>query len=170
MLAPDYDIIIVGTGPTGLGAVFKLTERSPSLSILMIDKEKIMGQTADTRQNRLKDLLMKEKRRLWNELRIENLAKTGESLNKQYDFPLDSAERSVLALLADTGLALADIQGEKLTLLDNALLKLNSNSYGICDGCGKEIDEARLQILPYAAFCTVCQQQREASGNRSVGY
>lgn len=99
-----------------------------------------MRRTVDTRPNRLKDLLMNEKRRLWNELRTEILEKTGQNLNKQYDFPLD-----------------------------NALLKLNNNSYGICDSCGKEIDEARLQIFPYAAFCTVCQQQ-EVSGKRSASY
>jgi uncharacterized FAD-dependent dehydrogenase len=53
MQAPDYDIIIVGTGPTGLGAAFQLTELSPSLSILMIDKEKICsgGLLNDCKQN-----------------------------------------------------------------------------------------------------------------------
>jgi len=53
MQAPDYDIIIVGTGPTGLGAAFHLTDLSPSLSILMIDKEKICsgGLLNDCKQN-----------------------------------------------------------------------------------------------------------------------
>lgn len=53
MPAPDYDIIIVGTGPTGLGAAFHLSELSPALSILMIDKEKICsgGLLNDCKQN-----------------------------------------------------------------------------------------------------------------------
>ena len=53
MPAPDYDVIIVGTGPAGLGAAFHLTELSPSLSVLMIDREKICsgGLLNDCKQN-----------------------------------------------------------------------------------------------------------------------
>ncbi|MBV5338511.1 MAG: FAD/NAD(P)-binding protein [Deltaproteobacteria bacterium] len=53
MPAPDYDIIIVGTGPAGLGAAFQLSESSPSLSILMIDRERICsgGLLNDCKQN-----------------------------------------------------------------------------------------------------------------------
>ncbi len=49
----DYDIIIVGTGPAGIGAAFQLTDVSPSLSILMIDREKICsgGLLNDCKQN-----------------------------------------------------------------------------------------------------------------------
>jgi uncharacterized FAD-dependent dehydrogenase len=34
-----YDCIIVGTGPAGLGAAFRLSDRKPDLRILVIDKE-----------------------------------------------------------------------------------------------------------------------------------
>lgn len=53
MLSSSYDIIIVGTGPAGLGAAFHLTDVSPSLSILMIDREKICsgGLLNDCKQN-----------------------------------------------------------------------------------------------------------------------
>lgn len=49
----DYDIILVGTGPAGLGAAFQLTDVSPSLSILMVDREKICsgGLLNDCKQN-----------------------------------------------------------------------------------------------------------------------
>ena len=48
-----FDVIIVGTGPTGLGAAFHLIENSPSLSILMVDKNKICsgGLLNDCKQN-----------------------------------------------------------------------------------------------------------------------
>jgi len=33
-----YDVVIVGTGPAGLGAAFELLGRKPSLRILLLDK------------------------------------------------------------------------------------------------------------------------------------
>lgn len=53
MSSPNYDIIIVGTGPTGLGAAFHLVEHSPSISIHIVDKEKICsgGLFNDCKQN-----------------------------------------------------------------------------------------------------------------------
>lgn len=53
MYSKKYDLIIVGTGPAALGAAFHLTDKNPSLSILMLDKEKICsgGLLNDCKQN-----------------------------------------------------------------------------------------------------------------------
>ncbi|HNT58934.1 MAG TPA: FAD-dependent oxidoreductase [Rectinema sp.] len=37
----SYDVVIVGTGPAGLGAAFKLLESRPSFNILLIDKQQV---------------------------------------------------------------------------------------------------------------------------------
>ena len=129
-----------------------------------------MAQADNTRQARLQDLLLSEKRRLWNELRVELFDRLGVDLNKQYDIPQDIGDRGVLDLLEDTGLAIADTQRELLTQMDGALVKLEDGSYGICDGCGTEIDEARLQVAPYATCCVACQQLREGPGKQAAQY
>jgi len=53
MPTPDYDIIIIGSGPAGLGAAFHISEHSPARSILIIDRERICsgGLLNDCKQN-----------------------------------------------------------------------------------------------------------------------
>jgi len=53
MASDSYDVILIGTGPAALGAAFHLSDRRPSLSILMIDKERICsgGLLNDCKQN-----------------------------------------------------------------------------------------------------------------------
>ncbi len=34
----SYDVVIIGTGPAGLGAAFELLARSPGLGVLLLDK------------------------------------------------------------------------------------------------------------------------------------
>jgi uncharacterized FAD-dependent dehydrogenase len=53
MASDQYDVIIIGTGPAALGAAFHLTDKLPSLSILMIDKAVICsgGLLNDCKQN-----------------------------------------------------------------------------------------------------------------------
>lgn len=41
-----------------------------------------------------------------------------------------------------------------------ALGRLDRGEYGICRGCGKEIDIERLKALPYATRCIPCKEAR----------
>lgn len=118
-----------------------------------------MAQRDRERQKRLHDLLMEEKRRLWNELRGELFDKLGEGLHTQYDIPQDIGEQGILDLLEDTGLAVVDIRREQLTRMEEALMRLEAGSYGICEVCGKKIDEARLPAAPYVNCCVRCQEK-----------
>jgi len=53
MVAESVDVIIIGTGPAGLGAAFHLVENDPALKIVMVDSEKICsgGLLNDCKQN-----------------------------------------------------------------------------------------------------------------------
>lgn len=118
------------------------------------------------RQKRLREVLVKEKRRLWGELRQELFEKLGQGLQGQHDTPHDLAEQGVLDLLEDTGLAVADIRREQLTMLEEALVRLEQGTYGICELCGKRISVERLRVAPYAANCIGCQEEMERDAVR----
>ena len=42
---------------------------------------------------------------------------------------------------------------QSLIYVENALSRLESGTYGECGVCGKQIDEQRLEALPYATLC-----------------
>jgi DnaK suppressor protein len=41
--------------------------------------------------------------------------------------------------------------------IDRALEKIQNGTYGLCEQCGQQIPEARLQALPQAALCVACK-------------
>lgn len=116
------------------------------------------------RRERLAVMLRETKRRMWNELREDLFRQTGRELQPQYDFPQDEGDRGVIDLLEDTGLALADIRQGELIQMEEAEQRLREGTYGICEECGREIDEERLALLPFAPCCTDCQKEREGLG------
>ena len=53
---------------------------------------------------------------------------------------------------------------EKLEIeaIDLALTRIETGSYGRCQGCGKDIPVTRLQAMPTATTCLACGEAREA--------
>lgn len=43
--------------------------------------------------------------------------------------------------------------------INNALTKIKNGSYGICESCHKNIDEARLEVVPYTRTCIECSEE-----------
>jgi RNA polymerase-binding transcription factor len=71
---------------------------------------------------------------------------------------------------AETHARLIEHRWSIQAVLDDALERLRRGLYGVCDECGEEIFLERLRVMPFAAYCTDCQHQRErrkaAAGER----
>jgi DnaK suppressor protein len=52
--------------------------------------------------------------------------------------------------------------------VQSAIQRIAEGEYGDCLGCGESIGVQRLKVKPEAAFCIVCQSQREAAGSLSA--
>lgn len=50
----------------------------------------------------------------------------------------------------------------KLSLINEALLRFETNIYGICEDCEEEIPEKRLEANPCFLTCVFCAEKREA--------
>jgi RNA polymerase-binding transcription factor DksA len=49
----------------------------------------------------------------------------------------------------------------KIKQIDDALDRLDQGTYGVCESCGLEIAEERLQALPFTRLYRDCQQEQE---------
>ena len=64
------------------------------------------------------------------------------------------------------------IRGRERKLMDKvdeALIRIDDGSYGVCSGCGEDIAIKRLQARPVAKYCIDCktrQEQREKEQGR----
>ncbi|MFM2053442.1 MAG: hypothetical protein RL456_1479 [Pseudomonadota bacterium] len=71
------------------------------------------------------------------------------------DAPARAADREV-------DLALTDHDRQELAAIGQALLRLDTDDYGLCEDCGAGIAPQRLQVQPHALRCVRCEQAREA--------
>jgi DnaK suppressor protein len=63
---------------------------------------------------------------------------------------------------AEVALTALDEQGRReLAAIQAALARMDAGTYGICDVCGETISAARLQAMPMARRCVVCQERLE---------
>jgi len=67
----------------------------------------------------------------------------------------------------EKGLALESSVQQMLAQVEDALVRLQEGTYGICHRCGDPIDVARLRVLPFATLCIRCKELEEkANGSR----
>ncbi len=72
------------------------------------------------------------------------------------------------ALELEKRLALGIRLEESLNEVEHALQKYEAGTYGLCDSCGKAIEQARLEAIPQASLCLSCKasQAKDAKGAR----
>ena len=58
-------------------------------------------------------------------------------------------------------LALLNLTHDRQQKIAEALMSIETGTYGKCESCGRPIDLARLEALPYTTFCVDCQREEE---------
>ena len=51
-----------------------------------------------------------------------------------------------------------------------ALGRIDDGSYGVCLHCEEEISQKRLNAVPWATFCSACQEQSDRDRQRESAY
>jgi DnaK suppressor protein len=73
----------------------------------------------------------------------------------------DLADKASSAYTKEFLYSLSNTDREVLQKVDEALVRLDAGGFGQCLECGAEINRKRLEAVPWASHCIVCQEKRE---------
>ena len=77
---------------------------------------------------------------------------------------MDSADLADSSYTADFSLARREAINSRIREIDKAIARIQEGNYGICEVCGEDIPEDRLQVRPNALFCAQCKEELEKRG------
>jgi DnaK suppressor protein len=113
------------------------------------------------REKKLRNMLEERRKKILSDLHDEVFEKLGKDYRGEFERAMDSADISFVDLLQSVGIKMVDIRQEELIKMDAAERKLREGTYGICEECGEEISEERLEAMPYAVRCLQDEERFE---------
>ena len=94
------------------------------------------------------------------EARLEHLRRDRDEIiaTVQLDPPDDEhdPDGSTLAWEREQLAALIEAEERRLVAIDDALARLDDGTYGVCEACGEQIPDGRLEVRPFARRCVDC--------------
>ncbi|MFH1022146.1 MAG: TraR/DksA C4-type zinc finger protein [Planctomycetota bacterium] len=76
----------------------------------------------------------------------------------RYEHPADTSSES---FEQEFLLGIIQNEEEELRDIDLALERIRNNTFGVCEGCQKNVPKARLKAIPYARLCVECKRKEE---------
>jgi len=73
----------------------------------------------------------------------------------------DLADKASSAYTKEFLYSLSNTDREVLQKVDEALARLDRGEFGTCGECGEELNRRRLEAVPWASHCVVCQEKIE---------
>ncbi|MGA7105850.1 MAG: TraR/DksA family transcriptional regulator [Candidatus Deferrimicrobiaceae bacterium] len=99
---------------------------------------------------KMREALVREIARRSRETAVSGVSDIGDILDSV------SEERT-----RELDMILTDREKQKLKQIDDALDKIEENTYGLCEECGVKIPRARLKVVPFAKYCVECKEAIE---------
>ena len=89
------------------------------------------------------------------------------ALDAASDDAKESADLASRGVTEEMALKLGDQESQMVADIDQALLRIEEGSFGICSRCGRAIEERRLEALPTARHDAECQAAIEAAKGKN---
>jgi DnaK suppressor protein len=95
--------------------------------------------------------------------RVELLQEAGAALTNRPEFAAfpDLSDQATAEVDSNFELRLKEREQKLLKKIDEALDRIATNTYGICERCGEEIPYKRLKARPVTTLCIECKTQQE---------
>jgi DnaK suppressor protein len=109
----------------------------------------------------VRNRLLDRKKRLWLEVKDQLKSNIGDGYQEMLATARDEEDQATVSLMAETNLTLLGPKRQELEAIEEALLRLENGSYGLCEVCGQSIEPRRLEIMPETPLCRDCMSQKE---------
>lgn len=73
----------------------------------------------------------------------------------------DEADQATNGIEQTMSMQMKNREVATLRMIDEALRRIESGTYGECDSCGERIEFRRLQARPTAHLCIACKEEEE---------
>jgi DnaK suppressor protein len=113
----------------------------------------------------LKQKLLQKK----HELQV-NISRLEEEARDSGDAEVrDSTDDATSAQGASESLQEDALESETLIQVEDALQRIEDGTYGKCSACGRPMEPARLEAVPWAAYCLEDQAKRDQAAHVPLG-
>lgn len=123
----------------------KIVIRIPEAPTSTIDIQKYKTKLLQMKEEILQKILSERKEEM-ERMREESIPEPGD----ESDFAQKEREMEMASIFSHK-------DKTKLDLIESALRKIEEGTYGICEACGIQIEETRLDVIPFARYCVQCQ-------------
>jgi DnaK suppressor protein len=106
---------------------------------------------------KMHEALAETKARLMREIAAQ--LRTGRDISR--DDCMDSCDLASEENEREMSTMLSERERLKVGQIDDALRRIASLKYGLCQICGLDVTEERLKAMPFTRLCCDCQQERE---------
>jgi DnaK suppressor protein len=106
--------------------------------------------------------LLNERRKAIEEDLRRNLSRALEEVGEETTVVnVEEGDESRVDVGKETDFQVMSMRTQELRQIKEALVKIESGEYGLCEECGNPIRFERLKAMPFAQFCRVCQEEME---------
>ena len=93
---------------------------------------------------------------------LKTIARTEEEGRSADDDPtVDLADKAANSYTKELLFGQTNTDRAMLALSDEALERIKNNAYGQCEYCETELQQKRLEAVPWARHCTACAEKQE---------